>query len=138
VPYLALAQQHFSPKAASLKLFDRYKPVIAEKNNAIVDNPVAITGDINNDGKEDCIVSFVLYSKDGGNAITGHGSAIYLNTGTAMKVVGAFPEFHFCYVLDGIQNQVIYGREYECTPPYMKAIRKRKFAYVDGKVNEIN
>jgi hypothetical protein len=137
VPYISLAQQHFSPKEISLKLFNKYKPVIERKNEAIVDTPDAITGDINGDGREDCIVSFVMTSKNGGNALIGHGSAIYLNTGASMKIVGAFPEFKFCYYLDHIQDQVIFGKEYDCAPPYNNIIRERKFAFVDGKIKEV-
>lgn len=138
LPYMALAQQHFSPKEESLKLFNKYKPVIEKKNDAVVDNAVAITGDINGDGKEDCIVSFVLVGKDGGNALLGDGSAIYLNTDVGMKVVGAFPECKFCFYLDHIHDQIIFAKEYECAPPYNKIIRDRKFTYVNGKIKEVN
>ncbi|SEP42430.1 hypothetical protein SAMN05660816_05998 [Niastella yeongjuensis] len=133
---MGLAQQHFSPKEESLKLFNKYKPVIERKNEAIVDTPDVITGDINSDGREDCIVSFVMTSKSGGNAQIGHGSAIYLNTGINMKVVGVFPEFNFCYYLDHIHDQIIWGKEYECAPPYNKIIRNRKFTYVKGQIKE--
>lgn len=137
IPYMGWAQQHFSPRSASLKLFYKYKPVIEKKNDAIVDNTVAITGDINGDGKEDCIVSFVLVGKDGGNALLGDGSAIYINTGTGMKVTGAFPAVDFCYYLDHIQDQIIFAKEYECAPPYNNIIRVRKFSYVNGKIKEV-
>jgi hypothetical protein len=137
LPYMGYAQQHFSPKEASLKLFNKYKPVIEKKNDAVVDNAVAITGDINGDGKEDCIVSFVLVGKDGGNALLGDGSAIYLNTGVGMKVAGAFPEFKFCFYLDHIRDKMIFAKEYECAPPYNKIIRDRKFKYVNGKIKEV-
>ena len=137
VPYMSLAQQHFSPKEVSLKLFNKYKLVIEKKHEAIVDTPNAITGDINGDGKEDCIVSFVMTSQSGGNALIGSGSAIYLNTGVNMKVAGAFPTFNFCFNLDRIHDQVIYGKEYECTPPYNNIIRDRKFKYVGGKIKEV-
>ena len=137
MPYTGLAQQHFSPKEEALKLFNKYKPVTEKKNDAVVDNAVAITGDINGDGKADCIVSFIMYSQDGGNAHIGSGSAIYLNTGVRMKVVGAFPEFNFCYYLDHIHDQVIFGKEYECASPYNNIIRDRKFKYVNGKIKEV-
>ncbi|OQP59430.1 hypothetical protein A3860_37885 [Niastella vici] len=137
IPAVVQAQHHFSAKTEALKLFNKYKPVIEKKNNAVVDNPIAIVGDINGDGKEDCIVSFVMTSKNGGNAIVGHESAIYLNSGTRMKVTGAFPAFNFCYTLDHIQDQVIFGKEYECAPPYKNILRERKFAYVNAKIQEI-
>jgi hypothetical protein len=132
-----LAQQRFSAGAAALRLFNKYKPVIERKNNAIVDKPVVVEGDINGDGKNDCIISFVMTSRDGSNAVIGHECAIYLNTGTKMKVVGAFPDFHFCYNLDHIHDQVILGKEYECAPPYNKIIRERKFRYEGGRIKEI-
>src|SRR5690349_22569200 len=100
IPFMGLAQQKFSPSNEALALFNKYKPVIEKKNNAIVDEPNVITGDINGDGKEDCIVCFVMTSRSGGNAIIGQGSAIYLNKGTQMKVAGEFPQLSFCYVPD--------------------------------------
>ncbi len=51
VPVHALVQTGFSPAKESLKLFNKYIPVIEEKNNAIVDKPNVITGDINGDKK---------------------------------------------------------------------------------------
>lgn len=80
---------------------------------------------------------FVMASRNGGNAIVGHESAIYLNSRTRMKVVGAFPAFNFCYTLDHIQDQVIFGKEYECMPPYNNVLRERKFVYVDAKIQLI-
>ncbi len=137
LPNLIHAQQKFSPKKEALILFNKYRPVIERKNNAVVQNPIAIAGDINGDGKEDCIISFVMTSKDGGNAIIGHESAIYLNTGTSVKVAGAFPQFNFCYTLDHIKDQVIFGKEYECMPPYNTVLGERKFAYAGGKIRVI-
>lgn len=138
LPSLIPLQHKFSPGKEALILFNKYKPVIERKNNAIVDNPAAIVGDINGDGKDDCIISFVMTSKDGGNAIIGHEAAIYLNTGTSMKVTGAFPKIDFCYALDHIKDQVIYAKEYECKPPYNTVLRERKFAYEGGKIKVIN
>jgi hypothetical protein len=137
IPSVVLAQHGFSAKEEALKLFNKYKSVIEKKNNAFVENPRIISGDINGDGKEDCIVSFVMTSRNSGNAIIGHESAIYLNSGIRMKVVGAFPAFNFCYTLDHIQDQIIFGKEYECKPPYNNVLRERKFAYVDGKIQVI-
>jgi len=137
IPSVVLAQHGFSAKIESLKLFNKYKPVIEKKNNAVVENLRIIVGDINGDGKEDCIVSFVMASRNGGNAIVGHESAIYLNYRTRMKVVGAFPAFNFCYTLDHIQDQVIFGKEYECMPPYNNVLWERRFVYVDAKIQLI-
>jgi len=138
MPCWGLARQSFSPKEESLKLFNKYKPVIEKRHEAIVEPSDPISGDINGDGKEDCIISFIMYSQHGGNAHIGAGSAIYLNTGTGMKVVGAFPEFRYCYYLNNIRDQIIFGKEYECAPPYMKILRDRKFKYVAGKIIEIH
>lgn len=137
LPNLIHAQQKFSPSKEALILFNKYRSVIERKNNAFVQNPTTIVGDINGDGKEDCIISFVMTSKDGGNAIIGHESAIYLNMGTSVKVVGAFPQFNFCYALDHIKDQIIFGREYECMPPYNTVLRERKFAYEGRKIKVI-
>lgn len=137
LPYWGLSQQRFSSRKEALALFNKYKPVIESKNKAIVDEPTVITGDINGDGKEDCIVSFVMTSRDGGNAIIGRESAVYLNMGTRMKVAGAFPRLSFCYVPDYIKDQAIYAKEYECKPPYNAIIKERKFVYSKGKIKVI-
>jgi len=42
----------FFPKREALKLFNSYKPTIERSRNAIVDEPSAITGDLNGDGKK--------------------------------------------------------------------------------------
>lgn len=137
IPLIASAQNSYSPTEEAQKLFNTYKPIIEKKNNAIVDNPRVIAGDINGDNKIDCIISFVMTSKNGGNLIIGYGSEIYLNIGTGMKVAGAFPELGFCYTLDQIKGQIIYAKEHECQPPYLKIIRQRKFAYAEGKIKII-
>ena len=131
------AQQTLSPGKESLRLFNKYVPVIEQKNDAIVDDPQVITGDINGDGKPDCIVFFVLTPKEGGNAITGEGAAVYINTGAGMKVAGAFPDVKFCYHIDRISNEIIYVKEYECAPPYSTTIRERKFIYKNKRFSEI-
>ncbi len=87
--------------------------------------------------KEDCIIFFVLTSNEGGNAIMDRQGAICLNTGTGMKVIGAFPSFNFCYSIDYIKHQVIYASEYKCMPPYDEMIGKRKFVYKDRKIIEV-
>jgi len=55
-----------------------------------VDEPKAITGDLNGDGKDDCIIFFVMTSKDRGNAIVWSDAAIYINKRDKMKVTGSF------------------------------------------------
>ena len=137
LPSIIQAQNNFSPPKEALNLFNFYKPVMARRDNAIVDDPIVLIGDINSDKQEDCIISFFMTSKDGGNAIIGHECAIYLNTGLGMKVVGAFPDFSFCYTLDHIQDQVIYAKEYECQPPYNKIVRESKFVYKGGEIKVI-
>ena len=134
---ISFAQGGFSPAKESLKLFNRYVPAIEKNNNALVDNPTAITGDINGDQKEDCIVFFVLTSKEGGNLIMDRQSAIYLNTGAGMKVVVAFPPLDFCYRIDHIKDQVIYAKEYKCMPPYNEVTGERKFIYKDGEIRQL-
>src|SRR5262249_6237624 len=90
------SQKPFSPENEALKLFNAYKPTIEKTNNAIVDTPKTITGDLNGDGKVDCIIFFVMTSKDGGNAIVGEDAAIYINQGNKMKVIGSF-NLDICY-----------------------------------------
>lgn len=131
-------EEDFIPRRNAVELFNKYKLVIEWKKEVIVDNPTPIFGDINGDGKEDCIISYVMLSKNGGNAIVGKDAVIYLNTGKAMKMTGSFPSFNFCYTLHHIKNQVIYATEYECQPPYNTIVRERKFRYVEGEITLIN
>src|ERR1700742_4851084 len=76
LPIFAQSQTTFSPGGESLRLFNIYRPIIERINKAIVDDPVVLVGDINGDGKEDCIISFIMTSKDGGNAIIRRETAI--------------------------------------------------------------
>ena len=128
--------QSFSPAKEALRLFNKYKPTIEKVNHAVVDEPKIVTGDINNDSLEDCLIYFVMTSKDGGNAITGTETAIYLNTGKGMKVVGAFPKFSYCYGVDRIEQQVIYVSEYKCLPPYNEYVKQHKLYYWNETVIE--
>jgi len=56
LPSIIQAQNNFSPAKEALKLFNSYKPAIEKKNNAIVDDPTMLIGDINGDKQEDCII----------------------------------------------------------------------------------
>lgn len=107
------------PAAEALRQFNTYKPTIERKENAIVDEPTAIIGDLNGDGRRDCIIFFVMTPKGGGNAIVGRQAAVYLNTGTGMKVDGAFPDLSECYTVERIAAGQIFLDYYECAPPYM-------------------
>ncbi len=133
---IVLAQQFFSPAKEALKLFNSYKPTIEKSNDAIVDEPKQILGDINGDGKIDCIIFFVMTPKDGGNAIIGQDAAIYINKGTGMKVVGSF-NLDICYSVEKIKNQIIYVNEYKCAPPYDSFVRIRKYLLRGNKLAEI-
>lgn len=99
-----------------------------------MDDVQAIEGDINGDGRPDCILSYVFTPKEGGNAIVGHVCTIYINTGNGMKNAGNFPEFKFCYGLDKIENQLIIVGKYTCMPPYNDDLGKAKLAYRGGKI----
>ena len=129
-------QESFSPAKEALKLFNAYKPTIEKTNEAIVDKPKQILGDLDGDGKIDCIIFFVMTSKNGGNAIIGQDAAIYINKGTGMKVVGNF-NLDICYSIEKIKNRIIYVNEYECAPPYDTFVRKRKYMLVKNKLIEI-
>ena len=117
-------------------MFNKYKATIEKTNGGIVDEPKVITGDINGDNLEDCIIYFVMTPKEGGNLIIDEEAAIYLNTGKNMKVVGAFPKFDFCYSVDRIRNHIIYLKEYKCEPPYNEIIGERQVEYNKGTVME--
>src|SRR4051812_30468885 len=93
IPAISLAQTVPSAKTEALKQFNKLKPGIEKSSKGIVDNPMAVEGDINGDGRTDCLISYVLTPKAGGNMIIGHDVLIYLNTGKGMKAAGKFPEF---------------------------------------------
>ena len=40
-------------------------------------------------------------------------------------------------IVDAPKGQIIYAKEHECQPPYLKIIRQRKFAYIKGKIRVI-
>jgi len=132
----ASAQKNFSPAKEALRLFNAYKPTIEKSNDAIVDEPNIVTGDLNGDGKMDCIISFVMTSKDGGNAIIGQDAAIYINKVNEMKVVGNF-NLKICYSVEKIKNKIIYVNEYECAPPYNHFVRMRKYMLKGNKLSEV-
>jgi hypothetical protein len=132
----ATAQKTFSPAKEALKLFNAYKPTIEKNNDAIVDKPNVVTGDLNGDGKIDCIIWFVMTSKEGGNAIIGQDAAIYINKGTEMKVIGNF-NLDICYSVEKIKNQTIYIKEHECAPPYDNFIRTKKYRLKERKLIEV-
>jgi len=64
------SQTSFSPEKETMKLFNAYKPVIEKNGDIVVSNTHIITGDINGDGKEDCIVSFERYAKGAVNPVS--------------------------------------------------------------------
>lgn len=130
-------KRDFNPRKEALDEFERYIPFFGY-NDDIVDNPTPIYGDINGDGAEDCIISYYLISKKGGNAIVGHVAAIYLNIDSSMKWADHFPLFIHCYTLEYIKDQVIYGKQYKCKPPYNTVVRERKFKFVKGKLRLIS
>ncbi len=134
--YPGWSQTTYNPADASKKLFEQYKPVIERKEQAVVDEPKAITGDLNGDGLADCILYFVLTPKDGGNMIVDRQAAVYLNTGHGMKVAGAFPDLG-CYVVDRVAGGIIYVSMYECAPPYSTKTGSRRYRWNGGKLTSI-
>lgn len=132
--FRAVSQPAYTPAGRSLELFRQYQPVIEKTNEAIVQEPLAVTGDINGDSLEDCIVFFVLTPRTGGNIVVDRQAAVYLNTGSTMKVAGAFPDLHYCYVVDRIAGQLIYIKEYRCRPPYDEYVAEHRLAWRKGKI----
>lgn len=131
----AAAQKRFDPAADALRQFNAYKPTIERTENAAVDEPRAITGDLNGDGQTDCILFFVLTPQGGGNAIIGRKAAVYLNTGTGMKPAGAFPELDECYGVNRIDRSgVIYLDTYECAPPYNTKTGTKRYRWQRGRL----
>lgn len=138
LPLAGAPQANYDPAKESLKLFNKYKPRIEKTNNAIVDEPKVFVSDLNGDGLPDCVVAFVMTSKNGGNIMVGSENVIYLNTGKGMKVAGSFPHFKYCYFIDSIKGGIIYTQHYVCAPPYNQIIGKGKLAYKKGKIVELN
>ena len=130
----AVAQQSYNPAAAATALFQAYQSTIEQKERALVQPPTAVTGDLNGDGLEDCILYFVLTPKEGGNAIVGRQAAVYLNTGRGMKVDGAFPKLKYCFVVDRIAGGTVYVDRYECAPPYNTRIGTYRYHWVAQKL----
>jgi len=118
-----------------MKLFNAYKPVIEKNGDIVVSNTHIITGDINGDGKEDCIVSFERYAKGAVNPVSRE-YAIYLNMGSKMKVAGSFPPTRYCFVIDHIKDQVIYAVEHECVPIYASLKKQHRFIYTAEGIQE--
>jgi hypothetical protein len=128
------AQGGFDPRRESLRRFQAYKPTIERTEGATVDNPQAFVGDLNGDGRADCIVFFVMTPKGGGNAIVGRKAAVYMNTGSGMKVDGAFPDMQECYAVDRVSGGRIYLSYYECAPPYMTKTGSGVYTWSSGKL----
>lgn len=111
--------QSFNPATEALRQFKAYQPKIEAAEYATVQPPTTVVGDLNGDGRPDCLVFFILTPKTGGNAIVGRATAVYLNTGKGMKVDGEFPEYGTCYVPEAIEkNGLIRMGLYKCVPPY--------------------
>ena len=72
--------------------------------------PSPITGDLDGDGREDCVIFFVMTSRTGGNAIVGRDAAIYINKGEKMKVIGSF-NLSFVMPLKKIANATVFVNE---------------------------
>lgn len=135
-PVMGFCQDN-APAKEALKLFNHNKPAIERKNHGIVQEPEVFTSDLNLDGLPDCILSFVITPKGGGNLILGHESYIYINSGKRMKLAGVFPKFKFCYGIDHVKNDLIYLKQYQCAPPYNVFLKESKLAYRRGKIIEV-
>jgi hypothetical protein len=133
-PIAGFNQTKFSPKDEALRQFNRLKPGIEKAGDGIMQDPDVVTGDINGDKLPDCIISYILTPKEGGNMVYGHECLIYLNTGTGMKAAGKFPEFKFCYALNSIHNGLIVVNKFTCAPPYNDDLGKSNLAYRNGKI----
>ena len=135
-PFIGFCQDD-APAKEALKLFSHNKRAIERKNDGVIQEPEVFTSDLNSDGLPDCILSFVITPKGGGNLILGHESYVYINTGKRMKFSTAFPRFKFCYGIDHVKNNFIYLKQYECAPPYNVFLKESKLAYRREKIIEV-
>ncbi len=132
---VASAKGFQKPGDMALALFNAYVPKIEKTNpGQIVDGVQAVSGDIDGDGLDDAIVSFVLLEKAGGNAVVGGGKAIYLQKHGGMKVVGQFPEEPCGMRVDKIIDGKIKVQGFECMAPYMKLEWEQDWVFKNGKV----
>ncbi len=131
-PTAVLAQSVSATRAEALRLFNQHKPSIEAANNAAVDEPQILTGDLNGDARLDAVVFFVMTPADGGNAIVNREAAVYLSGPKSLKVAGDFPKVAECWVPDAIRGGVVYATSYECAPPYSTAVGKLRFRW-NGK-----
>ncbi len=120
--------------AEALRLFNQYKPTIEASNDARVDDPQVLTGDLNADGVADAIVFFAMTPADGGNAIVGRDAAVYLRGPSGLKVVGSFPAVDACWAPDAIRGSVVYATLYECAPPYSSKIGSMRFRWKGSRM----
>ena len=132
----AKGKEFRTPADKALALFNAYVPKIEKKHpGQIVDGVQTVSGDLNGDGHDDVIVSFVMLEKSGGNAIVGGGKAIYLQKKDGvMKVVGEFPDEPCGMRVEKIVDGKIKVQGVECMAPYMKVEWEQDWVFKKGRV----
>lgn len=133
---LAKGKEFRTPADKALALFNAYLPKIEKRHpGEVVDGVQTVSGDLDGDGYDDVIVSFVMLQKSGGNAIVGGGKAIYLQKkGGVMKVVGEFPDEPCGMHVEKIVDGKIHVQGLECMAPYMKVEWEQDWVWKKGKV----
>ena len=114
-------------------LFKAFIPKIEASNpEETIQMGNAIAGDLNGDGKQDVIISFVGTPKEGGNAVLSSGHAVYLQKNAKMRVAGEL-KLDCGARIDRITKGKIVVTYTDCSPPYLEEKFTQEFAWKDGK-----
>lgn len=126
-----------APDDLALKLFQSYLPQIENSHSLVVQYTRVVSGDLNYDGLEDVVVEFGLGAKNS-NGIILRQAAIYVNSGTTVKVVAGF-EPDYCPSIKKIQENTIIVEELEaCTLPWPKVVNTHKYRLKNRTLVEVN
>jgi len=134
--------QIFTPseKMVNSALLDYLKKMNLTNRDQVFQTSQVVIGDLNNDGKPDAVVRYIL-GLSMGNAITGSGIVVFLNTGNSLNFVTDYQDKPGA-MLKSIKNGIlfievlIYGPEDARCCPSIKS--KTGLMLDNNKLKEIN
>jgi hypothetical protein len=92
--------------AIANKHFERFSPKFHKRDEAIIDQN-AFTGDLNNDGKIEVVIFYIVGLDEPSTAYMGTGFALYENTGDTLRYMLNYnPDFRFSF--NKISNNTIF------------------------------